>query len=218
MTEQKFNGCWNCKYKEAYAVGMWLCKYGYEWRKDRKACGKWQLDWLLPDVEANPTTFTETTNTQENLQKMEFEGKMYEAAKFTSCSDCDLSDTCSYLDHGIDCPPNKMWKLKDAGSTTPECPAKNPEKESNSDQVTRPAHYNNHPSGVECIDIIKHYPACISAAMKYLWRQGLKDSEPAPKDIKKAIRHLLYQLEMEVEQDEILEFLADELEYRRGRK
>jgi len=42
------------------------------------------------------------------------------------------------------------------------------------EQVDHPQHYNNHPSGVECITIIEWYPANTAMAMKYLWRAGLK--------------------------------------------
>jgi len=46
---------------------------------------------------------------------------------------------------------------------------------SNHDPVHAPKHYTSHPSGVECIDVTKHYNFQIGNAMKYLWRQGLKD-------------------------------------------
>jgi len=46
-----------------------------------------------------------------------------------------------------------------------------------SSSVNHPKHYNSHPSGVECIDVIKHYNFQIGNAMKYLWRQGLKDEK-----------------------------------------
>lgn len=52
--------------------------------------------------------------------------------------------------------------------------------------VDHPAHYNSHPSGVECIDIIKHMPFSAGSVIKYLWRAGLKDSEPTLRDLKKA--------------------------------
>ena len=52
--------------------------------------------------------------------------------------------------------------------------------------VDHPAHYNQHPSGVECIDIIQHFPFCIGAAMKYLWRAGLKSPDPI-EDLEKAV-------------------------------
>ena len=43
--------------------------------------------------------------------------------------------------------------------------------------VNSPKHYNSHPSGVECISIIRHYVCDIANAMKYLWRAGLKDEQ-----------------------------------------
>lgn len=64
------------------------------------------------------------------------------------------------------------------------------------DPVNHPAHYTSHPSGVECIDITKHYNFQIGNAMKYLWRQGLKESvglDPIDKqiqDCKKAVWYI----------------------------
>ena len=40
--------------------------------------------------------------------------------------------------------------------------------------VNHPVHYNADPSGVECIQIIRHRNHNIGAAIKYLWRAGLK--------------------------------------------
>jgi len=47
-----------------------------------------------------------------------------------------------------------------------------------SDAVNHPAHYNTHPSGVECIDIVEHFGFCIGNAIKYAWRAGLKTESP----------------------------------------
>lgn len=52
--------------------------------------------------------------------------------------------------------------------------------------VDHPAHYNVHPAGVECIDVIEHMPHNIGAAIKYLWRAGLKPGEATVKDLHKA--------------------------------
>lgn len=38
------------------------------------------------------------------------------------------------------------------------------------DNVNHPKHYNSHPSGVECIEIVEHLPFNIGSAIKYLWR------------------------------------------------
>jgi len=45
------------------------------------------------------------------------------------------------------------------------------------DNVNHPSHYTSHPSGVECIEITEHYNFCIGNAIKYLWRQGLKEEQ-----------------------------------------
>lgn len=52
------------------------------------------------------------------------------------------------------------------------------------DPVNHPPHYTNHPSGVECITITKHFNFCVGNAVKYLWRAGLKGD--AVEDLKKA--------------------------------
>ena len=56
--------------------------------------------------------------------------------------------------------------------------------------VNHPKHYNLHPAGIECIDVIEYMPHNIGAAIKYLWRAGLKPGEDDIKDISKAIWYL----------------------------
>ena len=64
------------------------------------------------------------------------------------------------------------------------------------EQVNHPAHYNSHPNGIECIDIIRHYTCDIANAIKYLWRAGLKvelgkdDAEKEIEDLKKALWYI----------------------------
>lgn len=43
--------------------------------------------------------------------------------------------------------------------------------------VDHPDHYNEHPSGVECIDVVEGFNFNIGSAIKYLWRAGLKGSK-----------------------------------------
>jgi hypothetical protein len=45
-----------------------------------------------------------------------------------------------------------------------------------SDSVHHPKHYNSHPSGVECIDVVEHFTFNVGNAVKYLWRAGLKSN------------------------------------------
>lgn len=45
------------------------------------------------------------------------------------------------------------------------------------DTVNHPRWYTQHPSGVECIEVTRHYCFAIGNAIKYLWRAGLKTEE-----------------------------------------
>lgn len=50
--------------------------------------------------------------------------------------------------------------------------------------VEHPPHYTQHPSGVECIDVVEHMNFCLGNAVKYIWRAGLKND--AVEDLRKA--------------------------------
>lgn len=76
-----------------------------------------------------------------------------------------------------------------------------------SDNVNHPKYYNEHPSGVECIEIARHYCFSIGNAIKYLWRAGLKkdaalsDKEKEVEDLKKAVWYIndrIKELELEI--------------------
>lgn len=64
------------------------------------------------------------------------------------------------------------------------------------DNVNHPKHYNSHPSGIECIEVTRHYCFSIGNAIKYLWRAGLKEDsslssrEKEIEDLKKAIWYI----------------------------
>lgn len=61
------------------------------------------------------------------------------------------------------------------------------------EKVNHPAHYNAHPSGVECIDIVEHMSFNVGNAMKYLWRA---DEKGAPvEDLKKAVWYIQREIE-----------------------
>lgn len=62
------------------------------------------------------------------------------------------------------------------------------------EMVNHPAHYNQHPSGVECIDIIEHMTHNCGAAVKYVWRAGLKSPDPI-EDLLKAAWYINREIE-----------------------
>jgi hypothetical protein len=70
------------------------------------------------------------------------------------------------------------------------------------DNVNHPKHYTSDPSGIECIDIVKHRDFCIGNAIKYLWRAGLKEEEGLTnkekqiEDLQKAIWYINKEIEL----------------------
>lgn len=80
------------------------------------------------------------------------------------------------------------------------------------DNVDHPSHYTQHPSGIECIEITRHYCFSIGNAIKYLWRAGLKkdasmdDKMKEVEDLRKAIWYIndrIHQLEGPKESNDI---------------
>lgn len=61
------------------------------------------------------------------------------------------------------------------------------------DMVNHPPHYNEHPTGIECIDVTEWMSFNLGNAVKYIWRADLKGN--ADQDIEKAIWFLKRELE-----------------------
>jgi len=53
--------------------------------------------------------------------------------------------------------------------------------------INHPAHYNNHPSRIEAIDIIENFNFCLGNAFKYIFRYQLKGGS---EDLNKALWYL----------------------------
>jgi len=60
------------------------------------------------------------------------------------------------------------------------------QSEDPNERVDHPRHYNQHPSGIETIELIEHLPCSLSNAVKYIWRCGLKQTETPLRDLKSA--------------------------------
>lgn len=56
------------------------------------------------------------------------------------------------------------------------------------DNVNHPPHYNRHPSGIECIEVVQHMGFNLGNALKYIWRCDLKHD--AVEDLHKAIWYI----------------------------
>lgn len=60
--------------------------------------------------------------------------------------------------------------------------------------VEHPPHYNAHPSGVECIQVVEHMGFNLGNAIKYVWRADHKDN--AIEDLKKAAWYIQREIEL----------------------
>lgn len=60
------------------------------------------------------------------------------------------------------------------------------------DTVNHPKHYNAHPSGIECIDVVEHMNFNVGNAMKYLWRS---DHKAGIEDLRKAVWYINREIE-----------------------
>ena len=141
-------------------------------------------------------------------ERFEYKGVMLEVMKGDGLSDCNYC----YMRQNRYC---KAWVTMYCGIKTradnqsvyyklvEQCKPKDMEQktEIKVDNVNHPAHYNSHPSGIECIEIARHHNFNIGNAIKYLWRAGLKsekgmeDADKQVEDLRKAIFYINDEIE-----------------------
>ena len=61
------------------------------------------------------------------------------------------------------------------------------------DKVNHPSHYNSHPSGIECIQVVEHLNFCLGNAVKYIWRADNKENDI--RDLRKAAWYINREIE-----------------------
>jgi hypothetical protein len=72
---------------------------------------------------------------------------------------------------------------------------------SEKEMVNHPAHYNAHPSGVECIDIIEHFGYNVGVVIKHLWRADEKHDDGGMEDLRKAEWYIKREIEKRVKDE-----------------
>lgn len=65
--------------------------------------------------------------------------------------------------------PGKIQYVKRTDLPQVELPQPIPE------DLINPSHYRKHPSGIECIEVVRHMNFNVGNAIKYLWRYMEKD-------------------------------------------
>ena len=78
------------------------------------------------------------------------------------------------------------------------------------DAIHHPKHYTSDDCGVEAIEITSLLPACISNAVKYVWRCGKKDKDL--QELKKALWYINYSIDNDL--PTFVEGLSDSLEFQ----
>ena len=78
------------------------------------------------------------------------------------------------------------------------------------DAVHHPKHYTSDDCGVEAIEITSLLPACISNAVKYVWRCGKKDEDL--QELKKALWYINYSIDNDL--PSFVDELSDSLEFQ----
>ena len=78
------------------------------------------------------------------------------------------------------------------------------------DAIHHPKHYTSDDCGVEAIEITSLLPACISNAVKYVWRCGKKDEDL--QELKKALWYTNYSIDNDL--PSFVDELSDSLEFQ----
>lgn len=78
------------------------------------------------------------------------------------------------------------------------------------DTVNHPTHYTSDDCGVEAIEVTSLLPACISNAVKYVWRCGKKDEDL--QELKKALWYINYSIDNDL--PSFVDQLSDSLEFQ----
>ena len=102
-----------------------------------------------------------------------------------------------------------VWK-RDVNNTTDTVNNTIDAIHSVADAIHHPKHYTSDDCGVEAIEITSLLPACISNAVKYVWRCGKKDEDL--QELKKALWYINYSIDNYL--PSFVDELSDSLEFQ----
>lgn len=134
--------------------------------------------------------------------QIEIKGITYTAApsnireNYKGCDLLPVDTACPKINHRLACIPEArkdkrdiIW-IKKMSTENLDLVSKE-----NHDPVNHPSHYIRHPSGIECIQVTEYMTFNCGNAVKYIWRNGLKDGQPDIQDLQKAIWYLNREIE-----------------------
>lgn len=103
-----------------------------------------------------------------------------------TCKHGQPADNCKTCVVSRESVPNSMIPALLVNATTASL------DEPEHDPVNHPSHYTSSPArcscgaSIECIQVIEHMPHCLGAAVKYIWRCGIKEGADELEDLRKA--------------------------------
>lgn len=103
-----------------------------------------------------------------------------ELTRCNTPTDTDLVDVQTALGMLGGSLSRPLLQANPAAPRPPACPVDPKTQAPDFNEINKAAHYNLHPGGIECIDVIRHMNFNCGNAVKYMWRNGLKpvaDSE-----------------------------------------
>lgn len=109
------------------------------------------------------------------------------------CKKCNAEINPGGLCSNSECSYSKLEKERSKIGVTAKEACENFRINLSKEKVDHPSHYNEHPSGVECITIVEHMCFNLGNAVKYCWRADLKDD--AVNDLNKAIWYIQRELD-----------------------
>lgn len=159
------------------------------------------IDWIKIPDEAEECYYFDG-NDPEEVEDLIFYTKDLESTwSYTYWSDNVKSDEPTY--HEIKSYVKEYGKLvwkRDVGVVTSNV----------DDSVHHPKHYTSDDCGVEAIEVTSLLPACISNAVKYVWRCGKKDEDL--QELKKALWYINYSIDNDL--PSFVEELSDSLGFQ----
>lgn len=126
-------------------------------------------------------------------KQMNNEGERWKSTQAKIKAESNLGKPCNPSGHPLHPGVVTDSVSADAFSRTMDSMKKLADQKLNHDPVNHPSHYTSHPSGVECITITRHMNFNLGNAIKYIWRDGLKQN--SIQDLEKAIFYLKDEIE-----------------------
>lgn len=163
------------------------------------------IDWIKIPEEAEECYYFDGSDPEE-VEDLIFYTKDFESTwSYTYWSDNVNSDFPTYQEiknyvreHG-----QLVWK-RDVNNMADVV------NDTNSDTVNHPKHYTSDDCGFEAIEVTSLLPACISNAVKYVWRCGKKDEDL--QELKKALWYINYSIDNNL--PSFVNDLSDSLEFQ----